>query len=46
MFNQTNQELAFLCVMLLIEMTVPSDLTEMLHPYSHTYKVTLLYIFE
>lgn len=44
MFNEPNLELVVLCVTLLIETSIRSDLTEMLRPYSQTCKVMLFYI--
>ena len=43
MFNEPNLELVVLCVTLLIETSIRSDLTEMLRPYSQTCKVMIFY---
>lgn len=44
MFNESNVELMVLCVTLLIETSIQSDLTEMLRPYSQMHKVLLSYL--
>lgn len=43
MSNEPNLELLVLCLTLLIESSIRSDLTEMLRPYSQMYKVILFY---